>query len=174
MLNMIFITFTTMYFLCMTVLTELFRPLLMTLSIIVCLFASGGICYFLTIKRGKSGIALVSAQSGCILIALLSTAIQLRFAWLLHIFMVVAAVAFYFLSFRSPDITMIWSTSLTGSFYLVRSISLLIGSYPNELSTPSQLSVGAIQHVELSFYVYLFFIVIITILSSYHQMKKAG
>ena len=60
-LNFIFITFTVMYLLCIVILRELFRPWLMTLTIMVCAIASGGVSYLLTTKRGKWGVALLSA-----------------------------------------------------------------------------------------------------------------
>ena len=64
-------------------------------------------------------------------------------------------------------------TSFSGSYFLIRGISLYAGGFPNESELHKEIQSGAIdwQSFDKAFYGYMAGIVVLTILSLYFQVK---
>jgi hypothetical protein len=127
--------------------------------------------YFL-VKSMKYGLALIGGASGAALALLICSSFGVSQAALFWSILGVSALLFTFLTFKKSDHFMIFSTSLMGSYILVRGVSLFAGGYPNEFELVQELQVGAYDKIPDSFYVYLGFNVISIILGSYYQVLQ--
>lgn len=60
---------------------------------------------------------------------------------------------------------MIVSTGFVGSYMVIRSISGIFGNYPNEFELAQLMKYGELEKVPWQFYVYMVFIVLLSITS---------
>ena len=89
--------------------------------------------------------------------------------WVIAIGCAVAAALCAF-CFYFPVIISV--TSFAGAYMFIRGISLFIpGSYPNEFTLINEIEAGNIEHISYWFYLYLGFIIALTIVGMVVQCK---
>ena len=128
-------------------------------------------------KFQKLGGAIIAAFGGFVLGLILNEAVlylasRYYVFWCVCVGCAIIAAALVFIAYNH---VIILSTSLVGSYFLVRGISLYAGSFPEELTLTKQIKAGTILHEPLSFYIYLVGIVIATIICAilqYMQLAK--
>lgn len=59
------------------------------------------------------------------------------------------------------DHIIILSTSLIGSYITIRTISIIFGNFPNELTFNAEFNIDALTHYSWIFYIYLILIVLL-------------
>ena len=121
-----------------------------------CCILSSAIISVLLRKKFKIGVAVLSAFHGCILGLLISTAVWLKWSFAFYILLISFAVCCFMASFVAPDFSMISSTSLIGSYLMIRAVGLFGGStwYPNEFALAGRLNSGTDASVPLTFYIF--------------------
>ena len=137
-------------------------------SLIVILLISGVSAFSITKNKPKVSIMMVSSWCGIVSWILFCTSFQNPYISFVYIFSVLIGIGCVY-SFKSPDWAMIVSTSLIGSYLTVRSITLIAGEYPNELTAPQQLKAGIIDGISIEFYAYLALIILCTIGAAIYQ-----
>lgn len=64
---------------------------------------------------------------------------------------------------------MILSTSLNGSYMIIRPISWLFGGFPNELLLMQMIEIKQIANLPSTFFIYLFFILVLAGVGATYQ-----
>lgn len=91
---------------------------------------------------------------------------------LLYVIMVMFGCIFALLSACLWRHIVIVGTSFLGAYLVIRSLSLYIGSYPNELSVPKQIKFQEIEYVDWPFYIYFIFILFLTTMGMILQFRN--
>lgn len=90
--------------------------------------------------------------------------------WSLVFFEVAFIIPFGLLTFKYAKEVIILSTSLTGSYMIIKPISWIFGGFPNEFILYQMVQDGQIPTVPWTFFIYLFFIIALAILGGFYQM----
>jgi hypothetical protein len=123
---------------------------------------------FLLYKCQRLGAAVIGGWGGFLLGVVFYTTVlwavtsEVAF-WIISITCALIAAG---LSFVFYFHAVILSTSFVGSYFFVRGISLYAGGYPNEWALIEMIKSGAISHISYWFYLYLFFIIVLTVLTA--------
>lgn len=91
---------------------------------------------------------------------------------LLYILMGILGIIFAVLSMYIWRELCIIATSFLGAYLIIRSLSLYIGYYPNELSLNIQIKYKELANVGWEFYIYFIFLIILTILGAFVQFRN--
>jgi len=91
---------------------------------------------------------------------------------LLYFLMAVFGLIFALLSMCIWREICIMATSFLGSYLVIRSLSLYIGHYPNELSLDKQIKYKELANVGWEFYVYFVFLIILTVFGAIVQFRN--
>jgi hypothetical protein len=143
---------------------------------IVCLIiglALGGLTGLLLYKTWMVGACVLAAIAGVFgMIALYN----LLFAatdnfWILLVMIIGGAVGAVILTRKYFDMLVMISTSVLGSYSLVRGISMFAGGFPNELVLMDKLANGMKPELDNSFYIYIAVMVTVFILGFLKQRK---
>jgi hypothetical protein len=73
------------------------------------------------------------------------------------------------LTFKYADVIVILSTSITGSYMLVRPVSWIFGGYPNELLLQELYESGNLDSLPWTFFLYLVLMIALAILGGLYQ-----
>ena len=128
---------------------------------------------FLLYKCQRLGAAIIGGWGGFLLGIVFNTTVMwvadssVAFWVINSAFALLAAVLAFIFYFHA----IILSTSFTGSYFFVRGISLYAGGFPNEMALIDQIKSGAIEHISYWFYLYLFFIILLTVATTIFQYK---
>jgi hypothetical protein len=89
--------------------------------------------YFMT-KVIKVGVCVIGCWTGVLIAILINSfiSIVLQVAFILYVLIVIFVALFGWLAYRYFNYVLIFSTSILGSYFFVRGISLIFGGYPNE------------------------------------------
>ena len=96
---------------------------------------------------------------------------------LLYFLMAILGIIFAIMSMCMWRHICIISTSFLGSYLVIRSLSLYIGGYPNELTLDKQIQYKELANVGWQFYVYFIFIIVLTVIGAivqYRNKRKLG
>jgi len=128
---------------------------------------------FLLFKCQKLGAACIAGWGGFMAGLLINTTAlsYVKSEWLFWTVNISCALVAAGLAFCFFFPAIIIATSLTGSYFFVRGISLYAGGYPNEFDLIKQLENGSIPNMEWYVYVYFVFIVIFAIGGTIVQFK---
>lgn len=91
---------------------------------------------------------------------------------LLYILMGVLGTIFGVLSICIWRHVVILGTSFLGSYLAIRSLSIMIGYYPNELTLDKQIKYGEIDEVGYEFYIYFIFLIVLSALGMMLQFRN--
>jgi len=121
---------------------------------------------YLLAKCQRLGGALLGGLAGFMLGLALNTAIFVyaESEPLFWVVTIACAIAGAILSFFAYNHVIILGTSFTGSYLFIRGFSLYIGGFPNEFEIAKALENGSIDGIDPWFYLYLVFIIVLTIL----------
>ena len=130
--------------------------------------------YFMT-KIIKIGVCIIGCWTGVIFAILLDSLLfnLLSTAILLYILIVVFVLIWGFLAYRYYEYVLIFSTAILGSYFFIRGISLLAGGYPSEMDLLEQIKSGTLVEVPWTFYLYFSFIVLLSIIGIFVQVKRS-
>lgn len=90
--------------------------------------------------------------------------------WSLIFFEVVLIIPFGLLTFKYSEQVIVMSTSLAGSYMVVRPISWIFGGFPNEFTLYQMVEDGQLKTLPWTFFLYLIFIIAIAILGALYQI----
>jgi hypothetical protein len=133
----------------------------------------GALLGFVVAKYRRVGIFLLACWGGACLGLLLNNAVM-RYAESEALFWIVicaCGLAAGVLSCFLYVIVAIASTSLAGSYALVRGVSIFIGHFPNELTIIQEIKNGIIPKTDWHFWAYLACVLVLAILSFFLQWK---
>jgi len=126
---------------------------------------------FLLYKLQRLGATVIGGWGGFLLGVVFNTTVL----WSLSstvIFWVVSlsfALLSAMLAFCFYYHAVILATAFVGSYFFVRGISLYVGGFPNEWALMEQIKSGAISHIDYWFYLYLTFILLLFLFSTWVQ-----
>ena len=128
---------------------------------------------FLLYKAEKVGACVLGAVAGVFLgINIYNLFLfSLNNFWLLLLLIILGAVGGVYAASKLHDILLIVSTSLIGSYALVRGISVFAGGFPNEVAIMDELANDIMPTLSTYFYVYFAAIVCLFILGVANQWK---
>jgi len=132
---------------------------------------------YIAIKANKFGIFIIGALLGTVIALILYNAILFKIKTdpaelVLLITLGVLALGGGILSLIFYKHVIIIATSLIGCYAFVRSLSLVIGSFPNEIQIIKQIQTQDYNFsVHWPFYIYMNVIFLLTLLSIYIQYK---
>jgi len=126
-------------------------------------------------KFRRFGIALVSAWGGVILGLTLTTVFFIENKGLYYTVIVGCAVIIAILAFKAEKVVIIFVTSFTGGYAIVRGISLYAGGFPSETQLHDMIKSGAIDWSSFPkiFYAYLAGIVVLSLLCFWYQISHS-
>lgn len=128
---------------------------------------------FVLYKCQRLGASVIGGWGGFLLgivfvtTVLWSASSEVAF-WIISISFALIAAALAFVFYYHA---VILSTSFVGSYFFIRGISLYAGGFPNEWALIEQIKTGAIAHISYWFYLYLFFIIVCSVLCTCFQYK---
>jgi len=137
----------------------------------------GALFGFVTVKANKFGIFVIGCWLGTIISLLLYNAILYKIhtnpaELVLLITLGVLGLGGGLLSLKFYKHVIIIATSLGGSYAFVRSLSLVIGSFPNEIQVIKQIQIQEYDFsVQWPFYVYMNGVFLMTLFSIWVQYK---
>jgi len=147
--------------------------------LILCVsFILGCIVGFFVSKLVRIGVFILGVCGGAGIALILNNTVfyKINTVAVLWIMIVVFGVVLGVLSFLWFDYIVIITTSILGSYMLIRGLSFLAGGYPNEFTVYEQIKAGDIDAVPGTFYAYLAGMIILFIAGLYIQIKikKSG
>ena len=128
---------------------------------------------FLLYKCQRLGASIVGGWGGFLLGVVFNTTVlwaatsEVAF-WIISISFALIAAGLAFVFYYHA---VILSTAFVGSYAFVRGISLYAGGYPNEMALIEMIKSGAIDHISYWFYLYLFFIIVFSVLTAIFQYR---
>lgn len=141
--------------------------------VLVCSILLGLVGGYVLYKCQRLGATIIGAWGGFLLGIVFNTTVlwaassEVAF-WIISISFALIAAALAFVFYYHA---VILSTSFVGSYFFVRGISLYAGGFPNEWALIEQIKSGAIDHISYWFYLYLFFIIVASVLCTCFQYK---
>jgi len=143
-------------------------------TVLACSILLGVLGGFILFKCQKLGAAILGGWGGFMGGLLINTAVLFTahsevLFWIItcSCALVGAGLAFFFL-----EPVVITATSFSGSYLFVRGISLYAGGFPNEFTLAEALKTGALSSISGWFYLYLAFIILLTIVCMVIQCKQ--
>lgn len=79
-------------------------------------------------------------------------------------------IPFGLLTFKFSRLVIIMSTSLCGSYMMVRPLSWLLGGFPNEFTLYLLIEKGEIETLPWTFFLYLLLIAAIAVIGAVYQL----
>lgn len=118
----------------------------------------------------KVGAALLAAWGGFALGIILNAAVMFHFeySWVFWTTNVVCMVVCALLTFKLFDHAMIFTTSILGSYLLVRGVSCYLGHYYNEFTIVEMLKSGLIDEVDPYYWGYIGGFVVFTAIGAWY------
>lgn len=123
--------------------------------------------YFMT-KIAKIGVCIIGCWTGLLFAIILDsfTFNKMGITFMIYILALLFISLFGFLAYRYYGYVLIISSSILGSYFLVRGVSLILGGYPNETDLLNHSS------IPWSFYLYVVIMVVLSITGVVMQVKK--
>jgi hypothetical protein len=123
--------------------------------------------YFMT-KMIKVGVSIIGCWTGVLMAVLLDSFISsfLHLGFVLYLLIVIFVVLFGWLAYRYFNYVLIFSTSIIGSYFFIRGISLIFGGYPNEVDLLDNFE------VEWPFYLYVTTMIILSLVGVVVQVRR--
>lgn len=155
----------------------LFIWLLLLISVLF-----GAISGFLATSLPKFGFMALGFWFGIILAFLINNLFLYKIeveppGLLLYITMFILGITFGLMSMFFWQNICIISSSFLGAYLIIRSLSLYIGYYPNELSLNYEIKYKELEDVGWEFYIYFLFLIILAIFGAiiqFRNKKKIG
>ncbi len=146
----------------------------------ICLAVSSGIgcgVGYAAATWPRFGVLLISSLIGSLFghlfyNLLVSTFVDTNNIMTLWITMALSAVIIGALSVVLFDVAVIFGTAITGAYCLVRGISCIFGGYPSEFIVYTDFYNDSMNEVSKSFYIYLFMMILLAIVSIIVQMSN--
>ena len=130
----------------------------------------------LFVKLDRLGVALLSGSASIVLGILLDETWLYIYSMptLFTSLLVVFTTSSFVLGFIWPKIAIILTTSFFGSFFAVKGVSILFGSFPAEILIIKGIMGKRPQSIDSSFHAYLAVILILTVLACAYQFFKSN
>lgn len=113
------------------------------------------------------------AVLGLILAAIANSVLAKLFdlysVWSLVVLEVLLVIPLGLLTFRHSDQIIVLSTSLCGSYLMVRPFSWLLGGFPNEFTLYLMIENGEIETLPWTFFIYILIIAAIALVGALYQ-----
>jgi len=145
-------------------------------NFVVWAILAGGTTYYLTTKKLKIGVFVQAAFAGFVVALLFCTALQLPVVAILYVVMVLFGGLNCFGLHKRPNLGMIVNSSILGSFFVVRGLTLVLGpsltKMPNEFTIADQLQADAIGSVPWQFYPVFGSILVLAVAGGFFQVRQ--
>ena len=141
--------------------------------IIAIIFVLANFVGFLLVKFRKYGVGALAGWGGVMLGLLITSATMIGSGAAYWGIVVGMGVAFAIMALLVEKKVIMFVTSFSGSYFLIRGISLYAGGFPNESELHTEIQSGAIdwETFDKAFYGYMAGIVVLTVLSLWYQVK---
>jgi len=138
--------------------------------IIVLVFIGANIVGFILVKFRKWGIAALAGWGGVMIGFMITTTFVIKNQGAYWSIVIGCGLASGVTAFVIEKHTIMFLTSFSGSYFLIRGISLYAGGFPNEIELHKEIEQGAVtwETFDKSFYGYLFGIIALTIIATYY------
>ena len=144
--------------------------------ILLCATFIGLIAGFFVAQLAKIGVSLIAAWAGASIALLLSNMAfyKIESVAVLWIMILAFAIILALLSFIFFDLIIIFSTSLLGSYLVMRGISFVVGGYINEFELYERIKTHELDKVPATFYFYMNGVCILAVIGFFIQIYKLG
>ena len=95
--------------------------------------------------------------------------------WMIYVLIALFTLIVGYLAYRYYAYVLIMSSSILGSYFLIRGISLIFGGYPNETDLFRTMKYGTHSHyvkIPWTFYLYLAAMLLLSIFGVVMQVKR--
>ena len=131
----------------------------------------GGVVGYVLMKTRKFGIAVLSAWGGVLIGLLLTSMILVESRVTYYLIILGCAIVTFGFAIKFEKIVIMLMTSLTGSYMIIRGISLYAGGFPSEAEISQEIASGVLDWDPFpkTFYAYLAGVIVLTMGSYYYQ-----
>ena len=129
---------------------------------------------YLFVRLRKWGVALIAAWGGVMLGFLITSTFAIGTAAGFYCTIIAAGLIMFIVGLKVEKALIIMVTAFTGSYSIVRGVSLYAGGFPSEIQLHEEIAAGAVdwKSYDKTFYIYLGAILVSTILAAFFQFKR--
>ena len=143
--------------------------------VISLLFIGANIVGFILVKFRKLGIATLAVWGGFMIGFMITTTFFINNLGVVWIIVIGCSLASWYTALKIEERTIMFLTCFSGSYFLIRGISMYAGGFPNEILLKKEIDQRAVEWetFDKAFYGYLCAIIALTVMTTYYQVKHS-